>query len=408
MFRFLRQAMTLCVAAVLASCSDGNPTQPSMADQAVEYSSRTTASLIVAAPWSATFSPSPGALVTSDGSVSNPSMHYDRSGIGLFNGTWRFTTATTEAGTVTLRYHWTGFHSYFQATASIRGYLRRSGGDVYPTGVLQSGGVSGGFEWTGMTTFSVIAGDEYGFEISGSHFDSALQLSGDLTVVPQFVPLPHPPVVTLMAASGAEGSPVAFVASASDPDNNITAYAWDFGDGGTSSAGSAVSHTYAQDGTYAVRVTVTDATGLSATALSTAVIANVAPSVSALPSTSILSGGTYSAAGNFTDPGADVWSASVDYGDGTGTSPVALAGKAFSLSHAYLTAGTFTVTVNVSDGSGTAQRTATVVVQAPPPPPPSNNPTTKDQCMKDGWKVFGFKNQGLCIQYVNTGKDSRP
>jgi hypothetical protein len=31
-------------------------------------------------------------------------------------------------------------------------------------------------------------------------------------------------------------------------------------------------------------------------------------------------------------------------------------------------------------------------------------PTSKDQCKNDGWKAFGFKNQGQCIQFVNTGK----
>jgi hypothetical protein len=35
-------------------------------------------------------------------------------------------------------------------------------------------------------------------------------------------------------------------------------------------------------------------------------------------------------------------------------------------------------------------------------------PTNKDQCKNDGWKAFNtprtFKNQGDCIQYVNTGK----
>jgi len=45
--------------------------------------------------------------------------------------------------------------------------------------------------------------------------------------------------------------------------------------------------------------------------------------------------------------------------------------------------------------------------QTLPPPPGPTNPTNKDQCMKDGWKAFGFKNQGLCVQYINTGKDSR-
>ena len=27
-----------------------------------------------------------------------------------------------------------------------------------------------------------------------------------------------------------------------------------------------------------------------------------------------------------------------------------------------------------------------------------------EQCMDDGWKSFGFKNQGQCIQFINTGK----
>jgi hypothetical protein len=30
-------------------------------------------------------------------------------------------------------------------------------------------------------------------------------------------------------------------------------------------------------------------------------------------------------------------------------------------------------------------------------------PTTKDQCKGDGWKQFGFKNQGQCIAFVNHG-----
>jgi hypothetical protein len=31
------------------------------------------------------------------------------------------------------------------------------------------------------------------------------------------------------------------------------------------------------------------------------------------------------------------------------------------------------------------------------------SPTTKDQCKADGWKQFGFKNQGQCIAFVNYG-----
>lgn len=40
---------------------------------------------------------------------------------------------------------------------------------------------------------------------------------------------------------------------------------------------------------------------------------------------------------------------------------------------------------------------------------PLSTPTTKQQCMKGGWKTFEgphgpFKNQGDCIQFINTGK----
>jgi hypothetical protein len=36
--------------------------------------------------------------------------------------------------------------------------------------------------------------------------------------------------------------------------------------------------------------------------------------------------------------------------------------------------------------------------------PTSPLPTSKDQCKNGGWEDFGFKNQGQCIKFVNTGK----
>ena len=35
------------------------------------------------------------------------------------------------------------------------------------------------------------------------------------------------------------------------------------------------------------------------------------------------------------------------------------------------------------------------------------DPATKADCKKGGWADFGFRNQGQCIRFVNTGKDSR-
>lgn len=34
-------------------------------------------------------------------------------------------------------------------------------------------------------------------------------------------------------------------------------------------------------------------------------------------------------------------------------------------------------------------------------------PLAKDECKIGGWEAFGFKNQGQCVRYIETGKDSR-
>lgn len=34
-------------------------------------------------------------------------------------------------------------------------------------------------------------------------------------------------------------------------------------------------------------------------------------------------------------------------------------------------------------------------------------PQSKDDCKRGGWQDFGFRNQGQCIRFVNTGQDSR-
>jgi hypothetical protein len=63
----------------------------------------------------------------------------------------------------------------------------------------------------------------------------------------------------------------------------------------------------------------------------------------------------FTSPGSFHDPnGADNWTAQVDYGDGTGLVPLALNGTNFTLDHVFKAAGTFTVTVTVSEGPGTA------------------------------------------------------
>jgi DNA/RNA endonuclease G (NUC1) len=171
------------------------------------------------------------------------------------------------------------------------------------------------------------------------------------------------PVAAVDGPYGAlEGGTVAMSGAASyDPDGDALAYAWDFGDGSTG-AGATVAHTYAQDGAFQVTLTVTDTHGLTSSAVTTATVTNVAPVVAAFAGATLLPGETYSAPGSFTDPGADPWTATVNYGDGSGVNPLGLASKTFSLSHAYNAAGMFTVLVSVNDDDAAASRSATVKV----------------------------------------------
>ena len=168
--------------------------------------------------------------------------------------------------------------------------------------------------------------------------------------------------------TGSEGgSSIAMSAAASvDPNGTVVNYAWDFGDG-TTGTGPSVTHTYAQDGVYQVTVVVTDNDGLTDSVQTIASVANVAPVIAPFAGAAgLLPGEAYAASGSFTDPGMDPWTATVDFGDGSGVTPLALSGMSFALAHTYRSAGVFTVTVSVSDDdvTTTATQTVTVVSQA--------------------------------------------
>ncbi|HEX3694060.1 MAG TPA: DNA/RNA non-specific endonuclease [Polyangia bacterium] len=162
----------------------------------------------------------------------------------------------------------------------------------------------------------------------------------------------------------AEGGTITISAAGSvDPNGTVVSYAWTFGDGTTTTtSGPSVSHAFVRYGVYDVRVVVTDNDGLTDSIATSATVSNVAPVVGALPAATLVAGQTYAAAGSFVDPGTDVWTGAVDFGDGSGETPQALAGMGFSLSHVYRAPGTFTVTVRISDGDAASTGTATITV----------------------------------------------
>jgi len=182
--------------------------------------------------------------------------------------------------------------------------------------------------------------------------------------------------VARYAVSGAqaEGTLLAFDASSSsDADvgrddlgrNEALTYQWQFSDG-TSANGRTATHTFARFGSYTATLTVTDAFGWPNTVTQTLNIADVAPAVSTLRGADLIAGESYRTAGSFGDPGADVWSAAVNYGDGGGAQPLPLVGNSFALAHTYADAGTFTLTVSVSDdGGASGSSSATIRVITP-------------------------------------------
>ncbi|MEU4557515.1 PKD domain-containing protein [Actinoplanes sp. NPDC023936] len=135
----------------------------------------------------------------------------------------------------------------------------------------------------------------------------------------------------------------------------------------------ALDHTWAQPGAYPVTVTVTDDGGLTSTAKFTVTVVpaqtpNTAPTVEFDGSVSLTEGGTWTATGTITDPDDDVWTATADFGDGSGPQPVRLDGRSFDLSHVFTDDGARTVEVRVTDdkgGNAVATRLVKVANAAP-------------------------------------------
>jgi PKD repeat protein len=138
-----------------------------------------------------------------------------------------------------------------------------------------------------------------------------------------------------------------------------TTWSWTFGDGGTSTAQNP-DHTYTSAGTYTVSLTVTNAAGSDGFTRNGYISVGTPP-----PPTAAFSGaptvGTYPLAVSFTDESSGApTSWSWTFGDG-GTSTLA------NPSHTYTAAGTYTVTLDVTNayGSDSLTRTNYVTVNEP-------------------------------------------
>ncbi|WP_231497246.1 fibronectin type III domain-containing protein [Arthrobacter sp. MA-N2] len=189
----------------------------------------------------------------------------------------------------------------------------------------------------------------------------------------------QPPVAAFTSSTAAltatfDGS------TSSDPGGSVASYSWDFGDGSPAGTGVKPSHTYAAAGTYQVKLTVTDNTGLTGT-VTHAVTLAAAATAPAAPTGASATAGNASAVVSWTAP-ASGGSAITSYtvtpsSGGTALAPVTVSGSPPSTTATVTglnngTVYTFTVTATNAVGTSAVSAASAPVTPAAPVPGVTN------------------------------------
>jgi len=187
---------------------------------------------------------------------------------------------------------------------------------------------------------------------------------------------------TYTPATLLEGRVVQFEDTSTDPENNISSWRWNFGDGETGT-GRTPHHLYKDDGAYSVTLTVTDMSGLADVETRTLIVSNLSPEVEVddakaqivVPATTAPVKIVYRTA----DAGhVDKQNMTIDIAmtvPGVGPLHYTQAAGNWSLDISAVAAGTYSATVTVTDkDGGSSSDSATITVSTDPvikeePPP---------------------------------------
>jgi hypothetical protein len=198
--------------------------------------------------------------------------------------------------------------------------------------------------------------------VNGAPGDNTIRAAGtQVTAGTQTVNVSAP--LTNLTLNGGSGNNQVTVSALTVPVQNLA-----LNGGGTSTAitlnnvGSSVGSLAITGGSSTPGSTVVQVQG---SLPATVTAQQVPPLVSGGPNATVDTWMPYFGTGSFRDPAAaGAYTATANYGDGTGTQPLVLgANNSFSLSHAFAAPGVYTVTATVSDQYGSGSTTFTITVR---------------------------------------------
>jgi pimeloyl-ACP methyl ester carboxylesterase len=231
----------------------------------------------------------------------------------------------------------------------------------FPAADIVASGAPGPYTLTNLLLYEQTDQPMLADEATNAWVTSAYELTS-------FAPQPDRPVVTLPGPHSVfEGGTITIEAEATDPEEEQLSFEWQLeGDGslvgfGSSAQFSAEGLSGPRQAPTVVSLRVTDPHGYFATTETTVDVRNANPTI-VMPDDAELRLGEYFTANGFaTDSGGDALSGEVDYGDGSGPTPLSVSDGGFILDYLYTNAGEYVVRVTITDKDG-GQVTGTAVM----------------------------------------------